>query len=409
MYKQLLAIAMAVTSSCFAQPNLNANSQNINTGFFDELISTLGMDEQQSFNREMSLVGINRLLSLKAYHLDPKVINKVITSLACAGEYNIPHKNILTIIDYSKPSNEKRLWIFDLEQKKLLFNTYVSHGIKSGAQESTYFSNKYNSKASSIGVYATTNAYYGREGLSLRLNGLDRGFNDNAENRSLVMHGGWYVEEPFIKKYGRAGRSWGCPALPEEQSSQIINTIKDNSMMVIYYPSDEWFSKSKFLNCARVNQDTNMNTPIADAFAIAPPPDFRENIVYADLNGDRKHQENDPVLAIAADRYQQVFKTVAPLDRMLRRQINHAEYVVLSTRELTKLIDENSPALSAIVYVVPEIKMVRGYYNTQMRVVDIGLGLEYSANGDVSYTVHRIGKSEVPLLPSNDFIRWVGL
>ena len=100
------------------------------------------------------------------------------------------------------------------KEKKLLFHTYVSHGITSGTLLTNYFSNKYNSKASSIGVYKTEKAYYGREGLSLRLDGLDRSFNDNASNRSVVMHGGWYVDEHFIKKYGRPGRSWGCPALP---------------------------------------------------------------------------------------------------------------------------------------------------------------------------------------------------
>lgn len=142
------------------------------------------------------------MLHNEAPHLNQQVINKVLMTLKCANDYNVDHNHILTIIDYSMPSNEKRLWVFDLKDRKLLFHTYVSHGIKSGALVSNYFSNQYNSKASSIGVYQTLQSYYGRDGLSLRLDGLDRSFNDNASNRSVVMHSGWYVEESFIKNTG---------------------------------------------------------------------------------------------------------------------------------------------------------------------------------------------------------------
>ena len=193
------------------------------------------------------LEDITALLHREAPTLSAGVIDKLLTALTCTSDKYIGNKSIVTIIDYSLPSSEKRLWVFDLHQQKLLFHTYVSHGIKSGALLSTYFSNKYDSKASSIGVYTTEKAYYGRHGVSLKLDGLDQGFNDNAANRAVVMHGGWYVEDDFIKKYGRPGRSWGCPAVPDHLIKPIVDVIKDDSLFVIYYPSDAWFVKSKFL------------------------------------------------------------------------------------------------------------------------------------------------------------------
>lgn len=158
--------------------------------------------------------------------LSPAARDTALITLSCAKLDTLSNNNIFTFIDYSLPANTKRIWVFDIANDKLLYNTYVSHGLGSGTIEADFFSNRYNSKASSIGVYTTKNSYYGRNGLSLQLDGLDQGFNDNASNRALVMHGGWYVTEEFIKKYGRSGRSWGCPALPKDQTQEIINTIK---------------------------------------------------------------------------------------------------------------------------------------------------------------------------------------
>ena len=134
---------------------------------------------------------IATMLNQNNVGLQTAVIDKVLTILECTQARHIEHTPILTVIDYSLHANTKRLWVFNLNEKKLLFHTYVSHGIKSGALSSNFFSNKYDSKTSSIGVYTTDKAYYGREGLSLKLNGLEEGFNDHAYNRSLVMHGGW--------------------------------------------------------------------------------------------------------------------------------------------------------------------------------------------------------------------------
>lgn len=418
----LLLLILAVSSTYVPQLPSNFTLQNKTAMDDVRLINQIvpvfngGQFSAQSIN------DIQLMLHNQAPQLSQQVINKVLMTLKCATEYNVDHNNILTIIDYSLPSNEKRLWVFDIKEKSLLFHTYVSHGIKSGALVSNYFSNKYNSKASSIGVYQTQKSYYGRDGLSLRLDGLDRSFNDNASNRSVVMHSGWYVEERFIKKYGRPGRSWGCPALPLENSQAIINTIKDKSLLVIYYPSDNWFSKSRFLNCDKDAMLQTANKVTLDMPATAPD-DHREAILF--IGGGYKgkmRSESNPVVVVSADVYQTIFHNSAPLSRMLRRQINNAEYVALSTAEFNFLANSKEGTvprdfLNWIYFVIPVIKEVRGgYFETQMQVVNLGKIKEIKANGAVrennssnSFTVYFEGKSSVNLNASNEFIRWVGL
>lgn len=382
------------------------------------LIAPVWNAEQSSVQ---SINDINLMLNNQEPSLNPQVILQVMRTLKCSDEYNVDHNNILTVIDYSLPSNEKRLWVFDLKEKKLLFNTYVSHGIKSGALISNFFSNKFNSKASSIGVYQTQKAYYGRDGLSLRLEGLDRSFNDNASNRAVVMHSGWYVEEDFIKKYGRPGRSWGCPALPLHNSQAIINTIKDKSLLVIYYPSDNWFNKSKFLNCDKMDADTRLKRSTLDV-ALTAPDDQRDAILFVGSGYKGKRTESTPVAVISAASYQNIFHTSAPLSRMLRRQINKAEYIALSTSELNYLAQnsaEPNGGLNVISFVIPTIKEVRGgYYETQMQVVNLGTIKEIKANGGPikenkpetnSFTIYFQGKSTIQLNASRQFVRWVGL
>jgi hypothetical protein len=352
---------------------------------------------------------IKAMLHSEAPSLNEAVENKVATALKCSSAYNIVRNNILTVIDYSLPSNQKRLWIFDLAQKKLLFNTYVSHGIKSGTLLTNYFSNKYDSKASSIGVYKTDKAYYGREGLSLRLEGLERSFNDNAMNRAIVMHGGWYMDEGFIKKYGRPGRSWGCPAVPLSLYQSIINTIKDNSVLVVYYPSDEWFGKSKFLTCDKTNKTVNtmqngITLPIGEN-------EHRDDVFFAQIS---KGGEDKPILVMPAIKYQKVFHTQAPLGRMLRRQIDKEEYIALSKAELNQVITQNNnEALHALYFVIPTLHMKRGYYETVMKIVNLGSIKSISPNTDQgkvrSYTVSFNSNASVRLQSTDRFIRWLGL
>lgn len=360
----------------------------------------------------LSAAELRQLLHEKAPMLSEVVIDKVVTSLKCANQYNVDHNDILTVIDYSLPSSEKRLWVFDLKHKQLLFYTYVSHGIKSGTLLTDNFSNKYNSKASSIGVYKTEKAYYGREGLSLRLDGLDRSFNDNASNRSVVMHGGWYVTESFIKKYGRPGRSWGCPALPLEEYKGIINTIKENSLFVVYYPSEDWFSKSKFLNCNNPSKQL-VRKPL-EVKAPGGVSESREEVLLADLTQKNKSEQNKAVLAMSAADYERTFHNKPPLDRMLRRQINQAEYIALSNKEFASLSQskDDKGALSNLYFIIPVIKMVRGYYETQMEIMPFGKIKEVRLSSDAAskrYTVYFDKQPALTLKATDQFIRWLGL
>lgn len=172
-----------------------------------------------------------------------EVFNKALT-----GYYNMRHNNevsgkpYITIVDFTKSSNEKRLWVVDVEKKELLFNTYVSHGRNSGNEFANDFSNENKSFMSSIGFYVTESTYFGKHGLSLTLNGLDDGFNTNAKERYIVMHGAEYATEAFIEQAGRLGRSLGCPAIPLGEHEDIIDTVKGGTAMYIHAADDQYTS-----------------------------------------------------------------------------------------------------------------------------------------------------------------------
>lgn len=145
-----------------------------------------------------------------------------------------PARSILTVIDFTKSSREKRLWIIDLDSKKVLFNTLVAHGRNTGEDKALKFSNTPNSYMSSLGFYLTDATYFGKHGLSLRLSGMDGNYNSNAMARAIVMHGADYATDSFVKQYGRLGRSLGCPAVPQELSKEIIMAIKDKTVLFIH-------------------------------------------------------------------------------------------------------------------------------------------------------------------------------
>ena len=155
-------------------------------------------------------------------------------------------KQVLTVIDFDLPSTEKRLWVLDLGKKEILFHTLVAHGHNSGENEATKFSNTDQSNMSSLGIYATGSEYEGKHGHSLRLEGMDEGVNTNAAARSIVMHGADYVSEDFIKQNGRLGRSLGCPALPMDQYSQIIDVVNGGTCLFLN-KSDAGYT-SQYLN-----------------------------------------------------------------------------------------------------------------------------------------------------------------
>lgn len=192
-------------------------------------------------------------LSESAPTLNKEVIGlglRAYTKAYGEGEVKRP---VLTIIDYSVPSNQPRMWIFDMDKESLVFETYVAHGRNSGeGKVPDSFSNDMSSKKSSLGTYITENTYMGRKGLSLNLEGLEKGLNSNAYSRRVVVHGAWYVEPTFIKKEGRAGCSWGCPAIAESLAKPVINAIKNGSVVFAYYPDSYFLRHSNYISTQEI-------------------------------------------------------------------------------------------------------------------------------------------------------------
>lgn len=170
------------------------------------------------------------------------------------GFYQLKHqdklsnKDIVTIIDFTKSANEKRLWTIDLKNKKALYHSLVAHGRNSGDVYASKFSNTPNSNQSSLGFYVTGKTYIGKHGISLKLHGVESGINDKAESRAVVMHGADYVSETFIKKVGRLGRSFGCPAVPMNIHKEIILKLSEGTCLFIYYPDQGYLAKTRFHN-----------------------------------------------------------------------------------------------------------------------------------------------------------------
>jgi hypothetical protein len=180
------------------------------------------------------------------------IFDLALGAAACAVRSgSVPDLVTLTVIDYSRPSTEKRLWVFDLKTRELLFEELVAHGRGSGDNLATSFSNEADSHQSSLGVFRTEDTYVGRNGYSLRLRGLDTGFNDHAYERAIVMHGAPYVSDVFARTQGRLGRSWGCPALRDGIAREVIDTVKGRGLLFAYYPDPAWLASSKYLHdCA---------------------------------------------------------------------------------------------------------------------------------------------------------------
>jgi len=152
----------------------------------------------------------------------------------------------ITIIDYSLPSTAKRLWVINLKTEKTIYHTYVAHGKNSGELYATKFSNIKNSNQSSPGFFLTSEIYQGKNGLSLRLDGLEPGINDAARTRAIVMHGAWYANESMISSAGRLGRSFGCPAVPVAIHKELIHTIANGSLIFIYVKDEGYFGHSAY-------------------------------------------------------------------------------------------------------------------------------------------------------------------
>lgn len=166
----------------------------------------------------------------------------------------IERDTILTIIDFSKPSTEERLFIIDLKRQKILKRSLVAHGKNSGILYARDFSNRPHSNQSSLGFFVTAGTYRGKHGYSLRIKGIEEGINNNAWNRAIVIHGAYYASEDFIKKYGRLGRSFGCPAVPYPVSEEIIDLIKNASCLFIYAKDKTYRSASSMISSSYYSQ-----------------------------------------------------------------------------------------------------------------------------------------------------------
>ncbi len=196
-----------------------------------------------------------------APELDREVLRLALDAVECARADGTADSTVLTVIDYSLPSTEPRLWVFDLARGELLFRELVAHGRNTGENHATDFSNRHGSKQSSLGLFWTAGTYHGRNGYSLKLHGLEEGVNHNALDRTIVLHGAWYVSEDFARQHGRLGRSWGCPAVRTEVAKPLIDTIKDGSFLFVYYPDEGWLESSGYLQCTDTATPSEAWTP----------------------------------------------------------------------------------------------------------------------------------------------------
>jgi hypothetical protein len=181
---------------------------------------------------------------------NPEVLELAARAAECARRQGrLDAFKHLAVIDYSLPSTQRRLWIFDVSRGRLLFEELVAHGRNTGERAAERFSNVEGSKMSSVGLFQALETYHGSNGYSLRLRGLDPGFNDNALSRAIVMHGAPYVSQAIADRLGRLGRSWGCPAVRQEVARTVIDTLKGGALLFAYYPDRKWLAESPFFQC----------------------------------------------------------------------------------------------------------------------------------------------------------------
>lgn len=187
-------------------------------------------------------------LAAAAPSADREVIRLATHALSCVRRRGGDERT-LGVIDYSRPSTEQRLWVFDLHEERLLFQEWVAHGRNTGDNYAERFSNRPGSLMSSLGGFEAAGTYVGHNGYSLRLHGLEPGFNDRAYERAIVIHGAPYVSESLIHAQGRLGRSFGCPAVRPEIARRLIDTLNENSFVFAYYPDPHWLATSPLLSC----------------------------------------------------------------------------------------------------------------------------------------------------------------
>jgi hypothetical protein len=203
---------------------------------------------------EVKMVIEQALTLYDSMKLENSGLNQKAFEYAWRGYHNllktgqIKKAGVLTVCDFTQSSRSKRMYVIDVAHKKLLFNTYVSHGMNSGVEYATSFSNRPESFKSSLGFFLTSKTYLGRNGLSLKVQGLEKGYNDLAAKRHIVLHGSDYISPEYLKDNGEMGRSLGCAAIPNAMSPKIIKTIKNGSCLFIYHPTVKYLTHSNVIN-----------------------------------------------------------------------------------------------------------------------------------------------------------------
>ena len=196
---------------------------------------------------------LSQRLLRQAPGLKAEVLELAVSAYDCARRGgDAPQARRLAVIDYSLPSTEPRLWVFDMARKRLLYAEHVAHGRGSGDNLATEFSNIEGSHQTSLGLFVTDETYHGANGYSLRMDGLDPGFNDLARQRAIVLHGAPYVDPEFARAQGRLGRSHGCPAVRDAVARPLINQLRHGQLLFAYYPDPAWLANARSLSCLRL-------------------------------------------------------------------------------------------------------------------------------------------------------------
>jgi len=233
---QFLTIAL---SFLFLPPHY-IEKGNVSPKLKDTIINYALISDSKVMYDTLQLAAIG--LSEKAFDYAYKGYQRLVK------KQRLANPGILAICDFSQPSNKKRLYVLDLANNKVLLTSYVAHGRGSGAEYAMRFSNRSRSHQSSLGFYTTSSIYYGEHGLSLRLQGLEPGFNNLAMKRNIVVHGATYINDDYLNTNKYMGRSYGCPAVPEDECAEIIELIKNGSCFFIYHPTKKYLQTSKILN-----------------------------------------------------------------------------------------------------------------------------------------------------------------
>lgn len=242
MYRIFTVVGVLIFSFAFSSAAEINNSKDFH-------IAEVPMDVNVKKSFEVKTLELYEAFSVKNSTMPQlSVFQKAISGymkLDKAGKISNP---LLTVIDFNLSSTKKRMWILNMDSQEVVFNTFVAHGRNTGGEFAKNFSNKQNSHQSSLGFYVTGETYFGKNGLSLFIDGMEKGFNTNARERYVVIHGAAYAEPEFIKRVGRLGRSYGCPAVPNKIAKELIHKIKGKSVVYIHKNDENYFKNSAYLN-----------------------------------------------------------------------------------------------------------------------------------------------------------------